>query len=108
MPEVDPLPLGAKITAKVTLWPTLSVIGRLSPFKVNDPLDTLAPDRVTLALPVLVSVSIKVCELPDNTLPNARAAGDGVICPVPPPPLLETPAPDKLAEAEVLDPPFLQ
>jgi len=63
----------------------------------NDPFDMLAPDTLTLALPVFVSVSIRVCEFPGRMLPKLRLVGDAASCPV-----ATTPAPDSVALTAVL------
>jgi hypothetical protein len=107
VPELVPVAVGVKTTANVTLCPAVRFMGKLSPVTVNDPLDTVAPDRVTVVLPVLVTVSINVPEFPGMMLPKARLAGDPVIAPAPP--VLETPEPSKDAEVDVVvEPPFLQ
>jgi hypothetical protein len=63
----------------------------------NDPFDMLAPDTLTLALPVFVSVSIRVCEFPGRMLPKLRLVGDAASCPV-----ATTPVPDSVALTVVL------
>jgi hypothetical protein len=59
LPEV-----GVKVTLKLTLWPTVRVIGRLKPLAVNSEPVTLAAEIVTLAPPEFVRVSASVWELP--------------------------------------------
>jgi len=70
VPEV-----GAKTILKVTLWPTLRVVGKVKPLAVKPAPVVLAAEIVTLDPPELVSVSVFVCELPTGTLPKARLVG---------------------------------
>jgi len=70
VPEV-----GAKTILKVTLWPTLRIIGKIKPLAVKPAPVVLAAEIVTLDPPELVSVSVFVCELPTGTLPKARLVG---------------------------------
>lgn len=72
LPDTAPAVVGAKLTAKDTLWPTASVTGKLIP-------ETLKPDPVTfscvivvLAVPVFVSDAVCVLLVPSVTVPNAK------------------------------------
>ena len=56
--------VGVKITLKLTLWPTLKVIGKLKPLAVKPEPVALAAEIVTLAPPELVRVSVIIWELP--------------------------------------------
>jgi hypothetical protein len=56
--------VGAKVTLKLTLWPTLKVIGKLKPLALKPEPVVLAAEIVTLDPPELVRVSVIVCELP--------------------------------------------
>jgi len=71
--------VGENTTPNVRLWPPASVVGSVSPFAVKDPFDMLTPDTVTLALPVLLNVSISVCELPGRMLPKLKFAWEAAI-----------------------------
>jgi hypothetical protein len=50
--------VGAKLTLKLTLCPTLKVIGKLKPLALNPAPVALAPEIVTLEPPELVRVSV--------------------------------------------------
>jgi len=56
--------VGAKLTLKLTLWPTLKVIGKLKPLALKPEPVALAAEIVTLAPPEFVRVSASVWELP--------------------------------------------
>ena len=56
--------VGAKVTLKLTLWPTLKVIGKLKPLAVKPEPVALAAEIVTLDPLVFVRVSVIVWELP--------------------------------------------
>ena len=56
--------VGVKVTLKLTLWPTLKVIGKLKPLALKPDPVALAAEIVTLAPPELVRVSVIVWELP--------------------------------------------
>ena len=59
-PEIEPQAVGAKTTLKVKLCPAPRIVGRDKPLAVNAALDEATCEMVTLAVPVLVSVSVKV------------------------------------------------
>ena len=50
------------MTLKLTLWPTLKVIGKLKPLALNPEPVVVAAE--TLARPELVRVPASVCDLP--------------------------------------------
>jgi len=79
VPEIVPDVVGENTTPNVRLWPPASVVGRVNPFALKDPFDMLAADTVTLALPVLLNVSISVCELPGRMLAKLRFVGEAAI-----------------------------
>jgi hypothetical protein len=56
--------MGAKTMLKVTLWPTLRVMGKGKPLALNPAPVALAAEIVTLDPPELVRVSVIVWELP--------------------------------------------
>ena len=64
LPLADPVTDGAKVAVKVTLWPAVSVVGRLRPEIENPVPVTLACEIVTSVPPEFVSVSDKFVELP--------------------------------------------
>ena len=66
----------------------MRVMGRLSPVKVNADPVTLACETVTLELPELVSVPVKLALLPTCTVPKVRLAGLAATVPA------ETPVPE--------------
>jgi hypothetical protein len=59
-PEIEPETGGAKTTLKVRLCPAPRVVGRDKPLAVNAALDVPACETTTLAVPVLVNVSVKL------------------------------------------------
>jgi hypothetical protein len=64
LPLTVPPDVGLKVTLKLTLWPTLKVVGKVKPLAVKPEPVALAAEIVTLAPPELVSVSVIVWELP--------------------------------------------
>jgi hypothetical protein len=75
VPEIEPGAVGENTTLNVRLCPAERVAGNDSPLTVNGALDMLAPEIVTLALPMFVSVSVSVCEPSGRMLPKFRLAG---------------------------------
>ena len=69
--------VGVKVTLKLTLWPTLKVVGKVKPLAVKPEPVALAAEIVTLDPPELVRVSVIVWELPTWTLPKPRLEGAG-------------------------------
>jgi hypothetical protein len=86
-PVTLPAEVGAKVVLKLTLWPGLSVIGKLTALVLKPVVAPIA-ETITLAPPELVSVSARVWELPTVVLPNEKLAILGVSWPV------LTPVPD--------------
>jgi hypothetical protein len=78
-PETEPDAVGENITLKVRLCPPASVAGNDSPLTPNTEFERLAAEMVTLALPVFVSVSVRVCEFPGRMLPKLKLVGDAPI-----------------------------
>jgi len=60
VPDTDPDAVGENTTLNVRLCPGARVAGNDSPPTANAELETLAPEIVTFALPVFVSVSASV------------------------------------------------
>ena len=96
LPFALPVVAGAKVTLKLALLPAASVRGALMPLMLN-PLPLIATcEMVTLAVPVLVTVSGSDALLPVVTLPKLRVVGLSASWPLevwvlvlfPPPPLL--------------------
>jgi len=79
VPEIVPDVLGENTIPNVRLCPPASVVGRVNPFTAKDPFDMLAPDTVMLVLPILLRVSINVCELPGKMLPKLRLVYEAAI-----------------------------
>lgn len=59
-----PPALGENVTLKAALCPAASVKGNVGPASLNAAPVALAPEMVTLAFPVLVTVSPRVATLP--------------------------------------------
>ena len=93
-PEIEPETLGVKTTGNVRLCPAPRIAGSDKPLTVNAALDTPACETVRVVVPVLVRVSVKVCELPNRRLPKVRLAGEAAIWPV-----AEIPDPDNATVA---------
>ena len=79
VPEIAPDAVGENVTPNVRLWPPASVVGRFNPLTVKEPFDMLAPDTVMLALPVLLNVSVRVCEPPGRMLPKLKDVDEAAI-----------------------------
>ena len=75
LPFTLPLDIGAKLTFKFALWPTPSVNGSVKPDTLNPDPVVFTAEIVTFAVPTLVRVSARVCELPTRTLPKLMLAG---------------------------------
>jgi len=97
LPDKAPAEVGEKVALKLTLWPGLNVIGKVTPLALKPEVAPIV-ETVTLAPPEFVSVSARVCELPSGMLPNPRLAGPAVSWPA------LTPVPDNgtVTEAELL------
>ena len=79
VPEAEPDTIGENTTPNVRLCPAARLAGSDSPLTANDPLDMLACEIDTFAVPVFVSVSVSVCEAPGGMLPKLKLCGDGAI-----------------------------
>ena len=79
VPETEPETAGVKRTLNVRLCPAPRLVGSDKPLIVNAPLDMLACETVTLVVPVLLSVSVKVWEPPGGRFPKLRLAGEAAI-----------------------------
>ena len=101
-PEIAPETVGVKTTPNVRLCPAAKFAGRGKPLAVNAPFDMPLCEIVTLVVPVLVRVSVKVCEVPGARLPKVRLAGEAVIWPE-----AETPEPDKAAVLVIVQEAYL-
>ncbi len=64
LPVTLPLDVGAKVTLMFTLCAAASVKGSVGPEALNPAPVALMAEIVTLAPPVLLSVSVAVCEFP--------------------------------------------
>lgn len=64
LPLTLPPDVGENMTLKLTLWPTLKVVGKLKPLALNPEPVVVAAEIVTLARPELVRVSASVWDLP--------------------------------------------
>lgn len=96
-PVIEPAMLGVKTTPKVRLCPAPKLAGRDKPLAVNAALDKPTCETVTLVVPVLVRVSVKLCELPGGRFPKLRLAGKAEIRPA-----AEIPEPDNATVAVVV------
>ncbi len=79
LPETEPEAVGLKVTLNVSLCPAPRLAGSDKPLTVNAPLDMAACETVTLAVPLLFRVSVKVWEPPAGRLPKLRLAGEAAI-----------------------------
>ena len=102
VPDTGPDAAGENATLNVRLCPAARFAGNDSPPTANAELETLVPEIVTLALPVFVSVSIRLCELPGRILPKLKLVDDAASRPV-----AAIPVPESPAEAEVTVPLYL-
>jgi hypothetical protein len=97
VPETEPETVGVKMTLNVRLCPASRLAGSDKPLVENAALDMAACEIVTLVVPVLFSVSLKVWELPGGRLPKTRLAGEAAIEPA-----AEIPDPDNARLAVVV------
>jgi hypothetical protein len=79
LPETEPETVGVKTTLNVRLCPAPRLAGSDKPLAVNAPLDMAACETVTLAVPLLFRVSVKVWEPPGGRFPKLRLAGEAAI-----------------------------
>ena len=75
LPVTLPPAVGENIVLKLTLWPAVSVIGKVKPLTLNPEPVVLAAEIVTLVPPELVRVSVREALLPVVTLLKPRLAG---------------------------------
>ncbi len=75
LPLALPVTVGAKVAAKLVLWPAVSVRGSESPLMLNPLPVTVACETVTLPVPLLVRVTVPLLLLPTVTFPKLRLAG---------------------------------
>jgi hypothetical protein len=78
VPATVPVAAGAKVTFRVAVWPTPRICPLLTPPALKPGPAMLAPEIVTLAVPVLVRVTGRVLLLLTFTLPKAKVVGLGV------------------------------
>lgn len=77
LPEIEPETLGVKTIPNVRLCPAAKLAGRDKPLAVNAALDNPACETVTRVAPVLVRVSVKVCELPRRGVAETQTCWRG-------------------------------
>ncbi len=77
-PEAVPLVVGLKTTLKVTLCPAETLAGSVRPLIAKAPLDTLAPESVTLLLPAFATVTVRLFDCPIARVPKLNAVGEAV------------------------------
>ena len=78
LPVTAPPAVGENFVLKLTLWPAVSVVGKVKPLTLNPEPVVLAAEIVTLVPPELVRVSVREVLLPVATLPKLRLAGAAV------------------------------
>lgn len=93
-----PLAVGVNAALKVALWPEVSVTGVVIPLRLNPVPLIRACAIVTLAPPVLVTVSESVPLPPTVTLPKLTLVGFALKAPG------ERPVPDTAIASDGLDP----
>ena len=75
LPVTAPPAVGENFVLKLTLWPAVSVVGKVKPLRLNPEPVVLAAEIVTLVPPELVRVSVREPLLPVVTLPKPRLNG---------------------------------
>jgi hypothetical protein len=75
LPVTLPPAAGENFVVKLTLWPAVSVVGKVRPLTPNPAPAALAAEIVTLVPPELVRVSVREPLLPVVTLPKPRLNG---------------------------------
>ena len=70
-----PPAVGENVVLKLTLWPAVSVAGKVKPPRLNPEPVVLAAEIVTLVPPELVRVSVREALLPVVTLLKPRLVG---------------------------------
>ncbi len=79
LPLAAPGTVAVNCKLNVVLWPAVRVRGKVSPLSVKPVPVAAAAEIVRLDPPELVSVSVRVFELPTATFPKFKLAGFGVI-----------------------------
>lgn len=69
LPLTDPVAVGAKFTLNVVLCPAVKLSGGVRPPALKPAPETLICEMLTLALPVLVSVTVLLLLLPTFIFP---------------------------------------
>src|SRR5438445_5505305 len=87
VPLALPVADGANCAVKVVFCPAASVSGRDKPLMLNPVPEALAAERVTLAVPELVNVTVCDPLLPTRTFPKLTLAGLAASLPCIPVPL---------------------
>ena len=75
LPVTLPPAVGEKFVLKLTLWPAVSIVGKVKPLTLNPEPVVLAAEIVTLVPPELVRVSVREPLLPVVRLPKPRVVG---------------------------------
>jgi hypothetical protein len=75
LPVTAPPAVGENFVLKLTLWPAVSVVGKLKPLTLNPEPVVPAAEIVMLVPPELVRVSVREPLLPVVTLPKPRLVG---------------------------------
>ena len=75
LPVTLPPAVGENCVLKLTLWPAVSVVGKVKLLTLNPEPVVLAAEIVTLVPPELVRVSVREPLLVVVTLPKPRLAG---------------------------------
>lgn len=83
-PPIHPAIVGEKITFKSILCPAAIVAGRVKPETLNAEPFTAMPETVALVSPVFVSVTNRVSDCPNKTVPNFKLDGEHTSCCVTP------------------------
>jgi hypothetical protein len=79
LPVTEPVAVGAKFTLNVVLCPAVKVSG-VRPLTLKPAPETLSEETFTLALPVLVNVTVLPLLLPTFTFPKLKLLGLAVTC----------------------------
>jgi len=79
LPVTLALAVGENFMLKLTLWPAVSVVGKVKPLTLKPEPVALAEEIVTLVPPELVRVSVSEPLPPVVTLPKPRLEGADVI-----------------------------
>src|SRR6266568_3450429 len=87
VPLALPVAEGANCAVKMVFCPATSVSGRDKPLMLNPVPEVLAAERVTLAVPELVNVTVCDPLLPTSTFPKLKLEGLAVSAPCTPVPL---------------------